>query len=40
MNETTDREVDVGEPVAAALSDYMLAVVGRRPNQEEMEEIY
>lgn len=31
---------DIGEPLAAALSDYMMAAFGRRPTVNEMWDIY
>lgn len=33
-------EHDIGEPLAAALSDYMMVAFGRRPTKDEMEAIY
>ncbi len=40
MSDQPAREVDIGEALTAALSDYMLIAYGRRPNREEIEEIY
>lgn len=35
-----EREIDIGEPLAAALSEYALIVSGREPDVDEMNEIY